>query len=191
MADIDSLSLKELKDVELLLARAEAKWSLTCVPSEYFAPRVGEYCLAWLLALEFRVSDFSQATDSVSSRTTAHASPPPRRLKELTILILIIWQSTRVSAFREILPSLQCKIVQYTFLGQYLIKLRDFFSQCKIPHPAWLQLNHNNLGPSWIRLFRPLYYKTEKTLFQMWYTALKNIHQGIYWVLNVSGYIWQ
>ena len=91
---------------------------------------------------------------------------------------------TRVSAFREILQSLQCKIVQYTFLGQNPIKLQDFFSQCKIPHPAWLQLDHKKLGPSWMRLFRPLYYKTEKTLFQMWYAALKNINQGVYWVFN-------
>ena len=37
-------------------------------------------------------------------------------------------------AFREILQSLQCESVQYTFLGQYPIKLQDFFSQCKIPH---------------------------------------------------------
>ena len=74
---------------------------------------------------------------------------------------------TRVSAFREILQSLQCKIVQYTFLGQYLIKLQDFFSQCKIPHPAWLQLDHNKLGLSGMRLFSPQYHKTEKTLFQM------------------------
>ena len=82
-------------------------------------------------------------------------------------------RTTRVSAFREILQSLQCKIVQYTFLGQYLIKLQDFFSQCKIPHPAWIQLHHNKLGLSGMRLFRPLYHKTEKTLFQMWCTALK------------------
>ena len=74
--------------------------------------------------------------------------------------------ATRVSAFHEILQSLQCKIVQYTFLGQYLIKLRDFFSQCKIPHPAWLQLDHNKLGPLGMRLFRPLYYKTEKHSFK-------------------------
>ena len=73
----------------------------------------------------------------------------------------------RLFAFREILQSQQCKIVQYTFLGQYLIKLQDFFSQYKIPHPARLQLDHNKLGPSGMRLFRPLYHKTEKTLFQM------------------------
>ena len=95
--------------------------------------------------------------------------------------------NTRVTAFREILQSLQCKIVQYTFLGQYVIKLWDFFSQCKIPHPAWLQLDHNKLGLSGMRLFRPQYHKIEKTLFQMCCTALKNINQGIYWVLNVSG----
>ena len=75
--------------------------------------------------------------------------------------------TTPVSAFREILQSLQYKIVQYTFLGQYLIKLQDLFSQCKILHPAWLQLDHNKLGLSGMRLFRPLYHKTEKTLFQM------------------------
>ena len=96
-------------------------------------------------------------------------------------------QCTRVSAFREILQSLQCKIVQYTFLGQYVIKLWDFFSQCKIPHPAWLQLDHNKLGLSGMRLCRPHYHKIKKTLFQMCCTALKNINQGIYWVLNVSG----
>ena len=84
-----------------------------------------------------------------------------------------LWSDTRVSAFREILQSLQCKIVQYTFLGQYLIKLQDFFSQCKIPHPAWIQLHQNQLGLLGMRLFRPLYHKTKKTLFQIWYTALK------------------
>ena len=99
---------------------------------------------------------------------------------------------TRVSAFCEILHSLQCKIVQYTFLGQYPIKLKDFFSQSKIPHPAWLQLDHKKLGLPWMRLFRPLYYKTEKTLFQMWYAALlwKTLII-IYWVFNLSRYIWQ
>ena len=54
-------------------------------------------------------------------------------------------------AFREILQSLQCESVQYTFLGQYPIKLEDFFSLCKISHPAWLQHDHKKLGPSEMR----------------------------------------
>ena len=95
---------------------------------------------------------------------------------------------TCVSAFVEILQSLQCKIFKYTFFGQYPMKFWDFFSLCKISHPVWLQLDHKKLGPSELRFFRPLYPKTErkKTLFQMRYTALKNINQDIYWILNVS-----
>ena len=87
----------------------------------------------------------------------------------LVIIIVTIFNIIiiRVSAFREILQSLQCKIVQYSFLGHYLIKLQDFFSQCKIPHPAWIQLHQNQLGLLGMRLFRPLYHKTKKTLFQI------------------------
>ena len=59
---------------------------------------------------------------------------------------------TCVSAFVEILQSLQCKIFQYTFLGQYPMKFQDFFSLCQIRQPAWLQLDHRKLGPSEMRL---------------------------------------
>ena len=52
---------------------------------------------------------------------------------------------TRVSAFREILQSLQCKIVQYTFLGQYLIKLQDFFPNARF----FIQLGYNLITISW------------------------------------------
>ena len=60
--------------------------------------------------------------------------------------------STCVSAFVEILQSLQCKILQYTFLRQYPMQFQDFFSLCQIRQPAWLQLDHRKLGPSEMRL---------------------------------------
>ena len=41
-------------------------------------------------------------------------------------------RSTAVSAFVEILQSLQCKIFQYSFLGQYPMKFQDFFFLCQI-----------------------------------------------------------
>ena len=59
---------------------------------------------------------------------------------------------TRVSGFVEILQSLQCKIFQYSFLGQYPMKFQDFFFLCQIEQPAWLQLDHRKLGPSEMRL---------------------------------------
>ena len=62
------------------------------------------------------------------------------------------YRSTRVSAFVEILQSLQCKIFQYSFLGQYPMKFQDFFFLCQIEQPAWLQLDHRKLGPSKMRL---------------------------------------
>ena len=63
-----------------------------------------------------------------------------------------IWPPiTCVSAFLEIHQSLQCKIFQYTFFGQYPIKFWDFLSLCKIKQPAWLQLDHKKLRPSEMR----------------------------------------
>ena len=59
---------------------------------------------------------------------------------------------TCVSAFLEILLSLQCKIFQYTFLEQYPMEFQDFFSLCQIQQLTLLQLDHRKLGPSEIRL---------------------------------------
>ena len=59
---------------------------------------------------------------------------------------------TCVNAFVEILQSLQCKIFQYSFLGQYPMKFQDFFFLCQIEQPAWLQLDHRKLRPSEMRL---------------------------------------
>ena len=109
----------------------------------------------------------------------------------LEIWVCPILSHTCVSAFVEILPSLQCKIFQYTFLRQYPMIFLDFFSLWEIQQAAWLQLDHKRLAPSGKILFRPLYPKTEKSLFQMWYTALKKFNQGIYWTFNVSGWMWQ
>ena len=87
------------------------------------------------------------------------------------------WLGTCVSAFVEILQSLQCKIFQYTFLGQYPMKSWDFFFLCKIQQPAWLQLSHRKLGPPGMRLFRLLYPKTEKPSFKcdilLWKTLIR------------------
>ena len=52
--------------------------------------------------------------------------------------------------------------------------------------PAWLHLDRRKLGPSEMTLLKPLYHKTEITLFQVWYTSLKNINYIIYWNSNVS-----
>ena len=59
---------------------------------------------------------------------------------------------TCVSAFVEILLSLQCKIFQYTFLRDYPIKFQDFVSLCQIQQLAWLQIDHRKLGLSKMRL---------------------------------------
>ena len=59
---------------------------------------------------------------------------------------------TCVSAFLEILLSLQCKIFQYTFLEQYPMEFQDFFSLCQIQQLTLLQLDHRKLGPSEMRL---------------------------------------
>ena len=58
---------------------------------------------------------------------------------------------TCVSAFVEILLSLQCKIFQYTFLGKYPIKFQDLFSLSQNQQLAWLQIDHKKLGPSIMR----------------------------------------
>ena len=60
--------------------------------------------------------------------------------------------NTCVSAFVEILLSLQCKIFQYTFLEQYPMEFQDFFSLCQIQQLTLLQLDHRKLGPSETRL---------------------------------------
>ena len=96
---------------------------------------------------------------------------------------------TCVSAFVEILQSLQCKIFQYTFLGQYPMKFWDSFSLCKNQQPAWLQLDHKKFRPSEVRFSgAPLYHETEKTRSHVRYTSLKNIDEGTYWIRNLS--IW-
>ena len=61
------------------------------------------------------------------------------------------WCDTCVSAFVEILLSLQCKIFQYTFLGKYPIKFQDLFSLSQNQQLAWLQIDHKKLGPSIMR----------------------------------------
>ena len=35
------------------------------------------------------------------------------------------------------------------------MSVQGFFSLCKIPHPAWLQHDHKNLGLPEMNLFRP------------------------------------
>ena len=73
---------------------------------------------------------------------------------------------TCVSAFVEILQSLQCKIFQYSFLRQYPMKAQDVFPLCQIQQLAWLcktvfllhqnltQIKHNNdsVHYEWIHL---------------------------------------
>ena len=63
---------------------------------------------------------------------------------------------TRVNSGIEIPLSLQCKILLYKILWQLPIEVQDFFSLCKIPHPAWLQHDHRNLGLPEMNLFRPV-----------------------------------
>ena len=82
---------------------------------------------------------------------------------------LDIWKSTCVSAFREILQSLQCKIFQYTFLRQYRMKIWDFFSLCKIPQLAWLYLDRIKLRPSEVRFWDPCIMKLENAFWCMVY----------------------
>ena len=65
---------------------------------------------------------------------------------------ILLLADTRVSAFVEILLSLQCKMFQYTFLGEYPIKFQDFVSLCQIQQLAWLQIDHRKLGLSKMRL---------------------------------------
>ena len=84
---------------------------------------------------------------------------------------------TCVSAFVEILQSIQCKIFKYTFLRQYPMKSWDFFFICKIQQPAWLQLSHRKLGPSEMGFLKPLYLKTEEHSFKcdilLWKTLIR------------------
>ena len=87
VAELDALeranapALRELADVERRLARSAAGWSVTAVPSQFFAPAAAEYCLAWLLALEHSVCAFAVTAGS------APPPPPPRRLKDLTVVL--------------------------------------------------------------------------------------------------------
>ena len=89
VAELDALeranapALRELADVERCLARSAASWSLTSVPSQFFAPAAAEYCLAWLLALEHSVCAFVSAGSAPPP-----PPPPPRRLKDLTVVLL-------------------------------------------------------------------------------------------------------
>ena len=55
------------------------------------------------------------------------------------------------------------------------MKFLDFFFQCKIPHPTWLQLDHRNLGPSEIRLFRPMIIKLKTHAFKYDITLCKTL----------------
>ena len=79
------------------------------------------------------------------------------------------FSTTCVSAFVEILQSLQCKIFQYTFLRKYLMKFWDFFSLFKIQHPAWLPLDHKKLKPSDVRLWDPCIMKLKNALWSVVY----------------------
>ena len=83
--------------------------------------------------------------------------------------ILNHFPSTCVSAFVEILQSLQCKIFQYTFLRRYLMKLWYFFSLWKIQQPTWLQPDHKELRPSEMRLWDPCIMKLKNALWCMVY----------------------
>ena len=78
------------------------------------------------------------------------------------IKIPICCLATCVSAFVEIHQSLQCKIFQYTFLGQYPMKFWDLFSLCKIQQSAWLQLDHKKLRSSEMRFSDPHIMKLKK-----------------------------
>ena len=98
-------------------------------------------------------------TELQSTSEKAGKCPPEnetRRLKNINII------STCVSAFLEIHQSLQCKIFQYTFLGQYPIKFWDFLSLCKIQQPAWQQLDQKKLRPSEIRFSHPYIKRLKK-----------------------------
>ena len=67
------------------------------------------------------------------------------------VTIWALFGGTCVSAFLEILLSIQCKIFQYTFLGKYPIKFQDLFSLSQNQQLAWLQIDHKKLGPSIMR----------------------------------------
>ena len=49
------------------------------------------------------------------------------------------------------------------------------FFQCQIPYPTWLQLDHRNLGPSEIRLFRPMIIKLKTNAFKYDITLCKTL----------------
>ena len=52
---------------------------------------------------------------------------------------------TCVNSGIEIPLSLQCKILKYKILGQLSMEVQDFFSLCKIYHPAWSQADCRNV----------------------------------------------
>ena len=74
-------ALRELAHVDAALQRTAANWSLTAVPTQFFASAASEFALAWLMALEHSVPQLSRHASSSGSML------PPRRLRDLTVVI--------------------------------------------------------------------------------------------------------
>jgi hypothetical protein len=74
-------ALRELAHVDAALQRTAANWSLTAVPTQFFASAASEFALAWLMALEHSVPQLSRHASSPGSML------PPRRLRDLTVVI--------------------------------------------------------------------------------------------------------
>ena len=99
------------------------------------------------------------------------------------------YEITCVSAFLEILLSLQCKIFQYTFLEQYPMEFQDFFSLCQIQQLTLLQLDHRKLGPSEIRLLSDpciIKLRKRKNTLSCVICCFENHFWVIFWILYVS-----
>ena len=65
-----------------------------------------------------------------------------------THYIVKMYIYTCVNSGIEISLSLQCKILQYKIFQQLSMEVQDFFSLCKIYHPAWIQVDRRNVEQS-------------------------------------------
>ena len=73
------------------------------------------------------------------------------------------------------LEKMQTDIFHLTCVNvwQLTMEVQDFFSLCKIHHPAWIQVDHRNLKQSKMRTFWLMAKNwKKKTRFHVWYTAL-------------------
>ena len=79
-----------------------------------------------------------------------------RKNPKLGLLGIANCQCTCVNSGIEILLSLQCKILRYKILWQLPMEEQDFFSLCRIHHPAWIQVDHRILELSRMYISRPM-----------------------------------